>query len=88
MPNAKAKPKSQAVSKPVPIVREAVTRIVKHTVKLNERKIPAKSFATRVDAAVQRREAAKLQVVKPARLPVRAPLVAQVRAGRAGRTGS
>lgn len=88
MSNAKSKPKSQAVSKPVPIVREAVTRIVKHTAKLNEGKIPAKSFATRVDAAVQRREAVKLQVVKPARLPVRAPLAAQARAGRAGRTGS
>lgn len=46
-----------AKSKPTPMTREAATRIVKATVKQNGGQIPAGSVATRVDAAVQRREA-------------------------------
>ena len=45
-------------SKPPPMTREAVTRVVKDTAAKHGGQIPAKSFASRADATVQR-EAAK-----------------------------
>lgn len=92
MSKAKSKPKPmpqpQPKSKIIPMTREAVTRIVKHTAEVNEGKIPAKSFATRVDRTLQQREAANLQGVKLAGRPSPAPHGAQAQARRAGRTGS
>lgn len=89
----KAKQQPQPISKPAPMVRAAVTRIVKHAARVNGGQIVAKSFAARADAVVQQREAVKLSVVKPAGISGRARLAVQgqaahARAGKAGRTGS
>lgn len=48
-----------AHAKSKPMTREAVTRIARDTAKKNNGQIPPKSFAARVDAVVQRREAAE-----------------------------
>jgi hypothetical protein len=45
-------------TKPTPMTREAVTRIVKATTAKHGGRIPAKSFASHADATVQR-EASK-----------------------------
>ena len=44
-------------SKPTPMTREAVTRIVKATAANHNGQIPAKSFASIADATVQRETA-------------------------------
>ena len=44
--------------KPTPITREAASRIMSAESKVNQGRTPAKSFSTRVDAGLQKREAA------------------------------
>jgi hypothetical protein len=50
-------------TKPTPMTREAANRIVAATVPKHGGQIPAKSFVSRVDAALQR--VAAKQAVKP-----------------------